>query len=187
MADDARRPEAVERSATRTRISHGLADEVREVQNPALAAVLLWRAVVAHEQRETAPVGFPIPALYLVLPMVLHGPTLALVIGTKPASGLRKFASKFAESKHAQTDLLLALHPRARAMRRLSTEALHIAVTAGLLRIVPGDALAFAVNRTLPPEFQKPVEQLVKGAERVGHWFRPLSLSEIGFTLNVRF
>lgn len=164
-----------------------LATEAREVQNPALGAVLLWRAASAHRRDAASPAPCPVPALYLVLPIVLHGPTLRQVLSTKPASGLRKFASKFSDSKAAQTDMLLDLHPRARAMRGLTTDALRVAVTAGLIEVVPADAVARAVERRPPTGLARPIADLVRGAERVGQWFAPLTLGEIAFTLNVRF
>lgn len=72
-------------------------------------------------------------------------------------------------------------------MRPLSTDALRIAVTSGLLRVVPNEALAFASRQKLPAALPPSVGNLLRGAQRVGHWFRPLSLSEIAVTLDVRF
>lgn len=165
----------------------GLADEVREVQNPALGAVLLWRAVSAYASRDNPPQGMPIPALYVILPLVLHGPTLRHVLSTQPRSGLHKFAAKFADAKHAQADMLLSVHDRAIVMRALSTEALRIGVSSGLLRLSLGNALAFANTSPVPPDQPQPVKDLVRGAQRLGHWFRPLALNEIAVTLHVRF
>lgn len=165
----------------------GLAAEVREVQNPALGAVLLWRAVVAYEAAAEESRGMPLPVLYLVLPLVLHGPTLRHVLGTQANSGLRKFAAKFSEAKYGETDVLLALHPRAMAMRALSTHALRIAVSSGLLQVVPSEALARSLAKKMPREFEPPVGDLLRGAQRAGHWFRALSLGEIAVTLDVRF
>src|SRR5687768_8712319 len=105
-----------------------LAREVRNIQNPALGAGLLWRFacgyVRGHRTRDPAP----LPLLFLVLPILLHEQTASFVQGTKKASGLRMFASKFGTAANAKQDLLIAIHDRMLTLRRLSLESVQIAL-----------------------------------------------------------
>lgn len=163
------------------------AGEVREVQNPALAAVMLWQFANSFASTTEERIGVPVPALFLVLPIVLHRSTLAIVLSTKPQSGLRRFALKLSEPGNGQSEGIIAIQSRAISLKRLSTEALQIAVSSGLLRVQLGDALAFATEQNLPTRLPDSLKELLRGASRLGAWFRPLSLSEISMVLDVRF
>jgi hypothetical protein len=137
---------------------------VEAVQNSAMGAVLLW----SFGQGYQAEVLGRLPLLhlsFLVLPVVLHRPTLDLVSGTNVSSGLGKFIEKF--ERHRED--LMAVHARALVMRRLSFEAVSTGVAAGLLSVIYDEALLRANEATMrrPTERIKPY---TAAAEKLGRW-----------------
>ena len=165
---------------------HGLGDEVRLVQNPAIGAFLLWRFVCAYTT-EGGPTPFPSALLlFLVLPMILHEETCSLINSTQKASGLRLFAAKFSSSEHKKSDLLYAIHPRVHVMRRLSLEALRLAVASNLLAVEREGGLVFAVSNTYPKSATPDqIGPLIRATERFAAWCAPLAISEIAASLKV--
>src|SRR4051812_36838820 len=109
-----------------------LSREVDAVQNAAFASVLLWRFCAAYATVRQAPAMTPMPVLFVVLPLLFDEDTATMIASTQKASGLRLFAGKFAESKHAKTDVLLSLESRAKALRPQTLEALTLALKARL-------------------------------------------------------
>jgi len=161
--------------------------EVAAVQNPGLGALLLWRSASGYSQVHERAEDIPLPLLFLVLPIVLHQETTALLAATQKASGLRKFVEKFQLAAHSKTDLLLAIGPRAHAMRRLTAHSLGIAILSHLLVIDPSTATAVAVSTTpaiagIPTS----VRPMLNAAEKLGNWFADLTLYEIALLLQVR-
>lgn len=159
--------------------------EVRAVQNPALGAMLLWRCCVgyssAHERAQSAP----LPLLFLILPMLLHKDTAELVMSTQRASGLRKFVEKFQLAAQSKTDLLLAIGPRAQAMRKLTGDSLGLAVVSNLVT-VDRDGRVMAVSET-PAAAGIPlsIRPLLGAAEKLGTWFAQVSDYETALLLQV--
>jgi hypothetical protein len=164
-----------------------LSIEVRNVQNPALGAALLWRFACgysdAHPEREPAP----LPLLFVVLPIIMHEQIERLVAGTQKASGLRAFAGKFAKSANSMQDLLMGIHDRVALFRRLSQESLrlalatrllHLEATAGVVALSQAEAVA-----GIPTE----VRGLMKSAEKLGVWCGQLTVHEVASTLKLRF
>lgn len=137
---------------------------VDAVQNPALGAVLLWSFGRGFQQEVMG--RLPVLHLaFLVLPIVLHRPTLELVSGTFPSSGLGKFIEKF--ERHRED--LMAVHTRTLAMRRLTLEGLSTGVASGLLSIdyATGVLRANDVKLRQPSERIKPY---AAAAGKLGHW-----------------
>ena len=95
--------------------------EAAIVQNEALGAYALWRFGLGFQERDGQAVTLPLA--FLLLPLVLHAPTLAVVLGTQKASGLHLFAGKVGE----QREDLLAVHGRALAFRQLTLSSLIVA------------------------------------------------------------
>lgn len=163
-----------------------LGREVRAVQNPALGAMLLWRCCAGfsstHEQGDAAP----LPLLFLVLPMLFHKETAELLISTQRASGLRKFVEKFQWAAQNKTDLLLAIGPRARALRGLTGDSLGLAVLGNLIAIDQASGRAIAITQT-PATAGIPtsVRPLLAGAEKLGAWFSQVSAYETALLLQV--
>ena len=164
-----------------------LSSEVRAVQNPALGALLIWRAMVGFERANGKGAPSPLPLLFLVLPILLHDETEKLVSGTMKGSGLRKFAEKFC-GVQAKTDLMLAIQGRAIRMRRLTLQALAAAIASGLISLDHSTGLAFPLSMTSPKAgIADSIQDLVASAEKLGYWFGELTLHEIGLVLRVSF
>jgi hypothetical protein len=137
---------------------------VEAVQNSAMGAVLLWSFGQGYQVENLG--RLPLLHLsFLVLPIVLHRPTLDLVSGTNVSSGLGKFIEKF--DRHRED--LMAVHARALVMRRLSLQAVSTGVTAGLLSVVYEEALLRAneVRMRRPTERIRPY---TAAAEKLGRW-----------------
>jgi hypothetical protein len=163
-----------------------LAREVRNIQNPALGAGLLWRFacgyVRGHRTRDPAP----LPLLFLVLPILLHEQTASFVQGTKKASGLRMFASKFGTAANAKQDLLIAIHDRMLTLRRLSLESVQIALATRLLHLDAATVTPLTETRAgagVPAE----IKSMMNNAEKLGTWCATLTMHEIAVILKVRF
>jgi hypothetical protein len=60
--------------------------EVRAIQNPALGSVLIWRAASSYQKCHQTGAFMPLPLPFLILPIILHEETSALVTGTRVAS-----------------------------------------------------------------------------------------------------
>ena len=164
-----------------------LSSEVRAVQNPALGALLLWRAMVGFERGNGKGAPTPIPILFLVLPILLHEETEKLVSNTFRSSGLRKFAEKF-RGVQAKTDLMLAVQGRAIRMRQLTLQSIAAAVGSGLIALDTTTGLAFALSMTPPKAgIAESVQDLAGAAEKLGQWFGELTIQEIGLILRVSF
>jgi hypothetical protein len=158
--------------------------ELDLVQNPALGAYVLWQFGLGYQSYvgEAAK----LPMAFLVLPIVLHRPTLELVSSTQKGSGLALFAAKLAERE----ENLLAVHTRALVLRHLTLRSLGFAVNAGIATLNYNDATIRA--NALGPRSRKPqvperVRSLSIGAEKVGYWFAKMGLPQIASTLRVEF
>jgi Family of unknown function (DUF6521) len=160
----------------------GVLNEVQAMQNPALGAALLWRFSCGFTP-EASPRGTPLPLAFVVLPLTLHAKSAEEVAATQTSSGLRKFEEKFRD----RGDVLLSLQPRMLAMRDLSLRSIRIAIRAGLLTLVPQEALLWPRSRVAPPVEAKTVNDLLKSAERLGAWCRDVSLFEVAGVLRVEF
>lgn len=152
------------------------------MQNPALGAALIWRFVCGYSPA-SSPTGTPLPLAFVVLPLAFHERSVLEVAATQAGSGLRKFEDKFRD----RGDILLANQPRMLAMRNLSARALRIGFRAGLLTLVPSEAVLWPRSHAAPPTGAKPVSDLLKSAEKLGSWCRDLSLFEVAGILKVEF
>ncbi len=124
--------------------------------------------------------------LFLVLPMLLHKETAELVISTQRASGLRKFVEKFQIAANSKTDLLLAIGPRAIAMRALTSRSLALAVVSNLMAVDPATAKAIPMSQTpATAGIPSSVRPLLGAAEKLGAWFAQVSEYEIALLLQV--
>ena len=160
--------------------------EVRAVQNPALGAMLLWRCCVGYSSAHERANPVPLPLLFLVLPMLLHKETAELLMSTQRASGLRKFVEKFQLAAQSKTDLLLAIGPRAQAMRKLTGDSLGLAVVSNLVTVDQDTGRVIAVSET-PATAGIPlsIRPLLGAAEKLGTWFAQVSEYETALLLQV--
>jgi hypothetical protein len=129
----------------------------------------------------------PMPVLFLVLPLLFDEDTSDMIASTQKASGLRLFAGKFAESKHAKADVLLSLESRAKALRPQTLEALILALKARLLFLDAGTGEVVALSQAPALSLADSVRPLIRSAEKLGTWCGALSLFELSTTLQVTF
>jgi Family of unknown function (DUF6521) len=158
--------------------------EFEIVQNPALGAYAIWRFGLGFQSEESRPAVLPLA--FLVLPLVLHRPTLELITSTRKASGLALFAAKLGEER----ENLLALHERAHILRRLTLQSIAMGISSHLLTL-DYQAATLRAN-TLEPNIRKPVlPERIKGfsgaADKVGYWFSKVGLPQVAATLAVEF
>lgn len=153
---------------------------VEAVQNSALGSVLLWSFGRGYQDEVLGQL--PLFHLsFLVLPIVLHRPTLDLVSGTLASSGLGKFIEKFERNRED----LMAVHTRALAMRRLSLEAVSTGIAAGLLSLNYDQA----VLRANDVRLQKPTERIkpyTAAADKLGRWMARVPPATVFSLLRVR-
>ena len=167
-------------------MNSGLTREVRNIQNPALGAVLVWRFVCGYTTSHLTHDATPLPLLFLVLPIVLHEQTEEFVNSTRKASGLRAFASKFGKSENSKQDMLLAVHDRMLALRSLSLESLQLAFATNLLHLNHAAVIPLTETPAVA-NIPSDVRQLMRSAEKLGDWCGMLTIHEIANTLKVRF
>ncbi len=156
--------------------------ELQIVQNPSLGSYLIWQSGLGFQADDSRRSSFLLA--FLVLPLLLHKPTLDLVVSTRKSSGLVLFAAKLGE--HHEN--LLAVHSRALALRRLSLQSIGIAVNRGLVTIDYDDG-NFRSN--IPDKKAPTLPERIKGmppaAQKIGFWFSRMSVHQIASTLRVQF
>jgi hypothetical protein len=154
------------------------------VQNPSVGAYAVWRFGCSYQAREGRSVILPLA--FIVLPLVLHQPTLEIVLGTQKGSGLALFAGKLGEKR----ENLLAIHDRIRTLRELTLESVIIGEQSRLLSINPKDGTIRAnglddgVKIPLLPER---IKWLGPSCEKLGHWFGGMTDHQIVHMLNLEF
>lgn len=161
-----------------------LLSETALVQNEALGAYSLWKFGLGFQERDGR--AATIPLAFLVLPLILHGPTLAMVSSTHTSSGLHLFAGKLGEKRED----IIAIHARALSLRQLSLESLMRAEQSGLIRIDPTTASMWAVgpyDEMAVPALPERIRRVAPACERVGYWFAGLSDQQVAHTLRVDF
>ena len=157
-----------------------LLSEVQAMQNPALGASLLWRFVCGFSPSASIK-GTPLPLAFVVLPLVFHARSVEEISGTQSGSGLRKFEEKFRD----RGDLLLSLQPRMLEMRDLSLRSLRVGLRAGLLSLVPTEAVLWPRSHASAPAEGQSVADLLRSAEKLGSWCADLTLFEVAGILKV--
>lgn len=158
--------------------------ELEIVQNPALGAYALWRFGAGYQTEDGRPP--PLPLAFLVLPLLLHQPTLKMIASTQKASGLTLFAAKLGQER----ENLLAVHERALALRRLSLQSIAMGVDHRLLTL-DYNAVTLRAN-TADKSLQKPsLPERIRGfsgaSDKLGYWFSKLGLRQVASTLAVEF
>jgi Family of unknown function (DUF6521) len=158
--------------------------ELEIVQNPALGAYVLWRFGIGFQSEDGRPAALPLA--FLVLPLLLHQPTLKMIASTQKASGLALFAAKLGQER----ENLLAVHERALALRRLSLQSIAMGVNNRLLTL-DYNAATLRAN-TADESLEKPsLPERLRGfsgaADKVGYWSSKLGLHQVALTLAVEF
>ncbi|WP_255176078.1 three component ABC system middle component [Bordetella genomosp. 5] len=158
--------------------------EAAIVQNEALGAYAIWRFCLGFQERNEQSVTFPL--VFLLLPMILHAPTLAMVLSTQKASGLHLLAGKLGE----QRENLLAVHGRTIALRKLTLGSLIVAEQSLLVRIEPITATVRAFSphhHVQPPTLPERIRRIAPACEKIGYWFAGLTDQQVAHTLRVDF
>lgn len=158
--------------------------EAALIQNEALGAYALWKFGLGFQDRNGQAATLPLS--FLVLPLVLHAPTLEMISSTYKVSGLHLFASKLSE----QREDLLAIHGRALSLRQLSLESLMRAEQSGLIRINPLAAAIWAIgpyDEIAEPLLPERIRRIGPACEKVGYWFAGLTDQQVAHTLRVEF
>lgn len=158
--------------------------EAAVVQNEALGAYALWRFGLGFQEKDAQ--AFVLPLTFLLLPLILHGPTLATISSTHKASGLHLFAGKLGERRED----LIAVHDRALKLRQLTLGSLITAEQSGLVRIEPTTAKAWAFSPHTDlqvPALPERIRRLGPACDKVGYWFAGLSDQQVAHTLKVDF
>lgn len=159
-------------------------NETSIIQNEALGAYALWRFGLGFQERDGR--GAPLLLSFLVLPLILHAPTLSMILSTHRASGLHLFVGKLDE----QREDLIAVHDRAVSLRRLSLQSLVRAEQSGLIRIDSVSATIWAVgpyDDMAVPVLPERIRRIAPSCEKVGYWFAGLSDQQVAHTLRVEF
>ncbi|MGC3023907.1 three component ABC system middle component [Burkholderia sp. DN3021] len=158
--------------------------EAALVQNEALGAYALWQFGLGYQDRDG--LAATLPLAFLVLPLILHSPTLTMVLSTHKASGLHLFAGKLGDKRED----LIAIHSRAMALRRLTLNSLVSAEQSGLVQI---DPMTAKIRSNGPyddlriPVLPERIRRLGPACERIGYWFAGLTDQQVVHTLKVEF
>lgn len=165
------------------RVSRSL-DEIEIIQNPALGAYILWRFGLGYQADDGRSALLPLS--FLVLPLLLHRPTLDVISSTLKQSGLTLFAAKLGKER----ENLLAVHERALALRPLTFQSIGLGINQHLLTLdyasttIRANALEDGARS---PKIPERIKAFTGAAEKVGFWFSQLSYQQIGSILAVEF
>lgn len=159
-------------------------NEIEIVQNPALGAYILWRFGLGYQSEDgRTPL---LPLSFLVLPLLLHRPTLDVVSSTLKPSGLTLFAAKLGKER----ENLLAVHERALALRHLTLQSIGLGINQRLLTL---DYTSATIRANTPettvrkPAIPERIRTFSGAADKVGFWFSQLSFHQIASVLTVEF
>lgn len=154
------------------------------IQNPALCSYTLWHFGLGFQSDHQYPALLPFA--FLVLPLVLHRPTLDLIVSTRKTSGLALFAAKLSEER----ENLLAVHERARLLRTLTFQSIAFGINSRLLSLNYQQATLrsneLESGRKAPPTPER-VKNFPSAAERLGYWFSKAGLPQTAITLGIQF
>ncbi|WP_407120380.1 three component ABC system middle component [Bradyrhizobium sp. STM 3561] len=159
-------------------------DEIEIIQNPALGAYVLWRFGLGYQADDGRSVLLPLS--FLVLPLLLHRPTLDLISSTLRSSGLTLFAAKLGKER----ENLLAVHERALALRPLTLQSIGLGISQRLLTL---DYASISIRAnsledgTRNPKVPERIKAFTGAAEKVGFWFSQLSFQQVSSILAVEF
>lgn len=149
------------------------------VQNPAFGAILLWHFGRGYQEARVGDLP-SIISYFLILPMVLHTPTLLHIRSTYPSSGLTKLISKLEENR----ENLVSIHPRVLTLKRLTLDSIATGITSKLLSVDYNLGLVRA-NDAKPPAIPERLKYHIAGADKLGKWFSRLPPSQIFSMLQV--
>lgn len=153
---------------------------VETVQNAAFCSIILWHfgQGLQVERIDALPT---LPTYFLVLPLILHRPTLEVAMSTHQSSGLGKFVAKLGSER----ENLYAVHNRAMAMRSLTLESISTGI-ATLLLSVNYDTALIRSNKAQLPRPTERTRHHFAAAGKLGRWFGRVSEPHIFTLMQVR-
>jgi hypothetical protein len=149
------------------------------VQNPAFGSYLLWMFGRGFQGERVGELPI-LTHFFLILPLVLHGPTMRIIKSTNTTSGLAKFAAKLGEER----ERLFAVHDRALSLRGLTLESVAAGIAASLFKLDYQTALVRS-NDLKPPPAPGRLKHHVAGAGKLGRWFARLPSNQVFSLLQV--
>lgn len=152
---------------------------VELVQNPAFGSHVLWSYGRGYQEERVGDLP-QLMSFFLVLPLVLHGPTLREIQSTNLPSGLSKLTSKLAEHR----EQLFAVHDRALALRNLTFQSIGSGIATQLLHLDYNSALVRS-NDVKPPTPPHRLRFHISNAEKLGRWFARLPGAQVFSLLQV--
>lgn len=167
---------------TRARSTQDPNEDIYLVQNPALGATLVWRFVEGYAPKGVGRLP-SLPLLFLTLPIVYHEQLRSAAIGTLPSSGLRLFAGKF----KTEQEVLYGIHDRMLRLKGLSLSSISIALQCGLISVDTASAEVLSLRQRAPKDVEGKIKDMLKSAEKLGHWCKELSIQEVQAVLRIKF
>lgn len=158
------------------------------IQNPALAALVLWRFVRSFYIHDDELNGPNLPETMLVLPIVFHRRSVEAIRNMHLASGLTK-----ALSDHPT--LRVGLQDRLEALADVTFSGLNLACASGLMQIVRMENAGVnfvpaSKPKTIPIDLRPDADaarDMIKTAERLGPWFAKTGLPTLCSLLQVNY
>lgn len=164
----------------------GLQREYENLYNPALGSVILYRFTEGYGQSENK--GTPLTLLYMTFPILFQEQVFSLLSKTQSGSGLRKFINKLYIKENSLSDITLSFPKRTEEFRNLTERSLRMALMTNLLVISPKEGVVFQNSKKkIKSASAKDVDELLKGAKKLGKWCSQLTLFEIGNLLGLEF
>ncbi len=161
--------------------------EQRVLYNPLMCGLVIWRFARSYFDASDQSEAPDLPTSLIVVPMVLHKRTVAVIHRMQRASGLIK----------ALTDepfIRVGLQERLENFAPLSFRAIHTACCSGLLaiertsgfpRLVPTSRWK-NIPSSLAPSSED-VRSMIHTAERLGFWFAAMDFQTICRALDIGF
>jgi hypothetical protein len=149
------------------------------VQNPAFGSHVLWSFGRGYQAEKIGDLP-QLTCFFLVLPLILHGPTLREIRSTNLPSGLIKLAAKLSDER----ERLFAIHDRAVALRALTFQSVGFGISSKLFHLDYDLARLRSNELSLPP----PPERLkfhISSADKLGRWFSRLPEAQVFSLLQV--
>jgi len=156
--------------------------EQRVTQNTGLAAEAIWQAVAeAYASREQAE-GVPFPLAFLVLPLVFHQRSAAVLASKSQPGALYKALAD-------DREITIGLQERMQAMSDRTLQALSIAFSTGLIQIDSDHQRQLIPGRKTPPvqHVTEEVKLIMSASKRVGQAFGEMNIIQLATHLGVKF
>lgn len=157
-------------------------EDIYLVQNPALGAALVWRFVEAYAPKAVGRLP-ALPLLFIVLPIVYRKELRDVAVSTQLSSGLRLFAGKFKKEQ----EILHGIQARMLLLKELSLSSISIALQCSLIKIDTINAEASSLRQKAPKIDIDDIKDMMKSAEKLGHWCKDLTLQEVQAILRIKF